>query len=69
MNTTEAVRGALSRPALDKRVLIRCTTDTTDRINELHRKNRGYTRSSIVRTAMLIGLAHMEESAGRNGTA
>ena len=67
MNTTEAVLNAMSRPALDKRVLIRCTSDTKGRIDKLHRKNKNHTRSSIARAALLIGLKHLEETEVRNG--
>ena len=58
-----------SRPALTKRVLVRCTLDTEERIRKLCAKNPGHTRTGIARAALLIGLTHLEQAEVRNGNA
>ena len=65
--TAEALAITRRRSKLEGRVLVRCTTETVDRIRSLSDKLRTHNRSAIGRAALLIGLAALERE-GRNGT-
>ena len=49
-------------PARGKLIAIPCNRGTHERMHRLRAQNRGYARSSLGRTALLIGLAHLEKS-------
>ena len=60
----------LKRPALDSVVVVRCTSDTVTRINDLVESDPVHTKSGVDRAALLIGLEYLEhEREGRNGSA
>ena len=50
-----------SRPALSKRIMVRCTAETVERIDDLLEFHPMHKRSSLARTALLVGLMYLEE--------